>query len=339
MRVLVTGCAGYIGSTLVRLLLENGFEVVCLDRLFFGVDSIRDLLGDPRFSLVRDDIRWFDPNVLRGVDVIVDLAALSNDPAGELDPAKTLDINYLGRLRVARLGKEYGVSRYIFASTCSVYGFQEGILREDSKLNPLTTYAKASALAERDILPLASDDYSVTILRFATAYGLSYRMRFDLVVNTMTLHLYKYGKIRVSGDGRQWRPLVHVRDIAKAIISVIKAPQDVVNGEIFNVGSNEQNYQIINLAREIGEAIGKPYEIEFYGDPDRRSYRVDFTKIRETLDFKPDYKPADGAREIYEALEKGVVKDDLRTITVKWYKHLLEMHKLIKDVELRDTIL
>ena len=339
MRVLVTGCAGYIGSTLVRVLLENGFDVVCLDRFFFGLDSVRDLLSSEHFSIVKDDIRWFDPSILRDVDVVVDLAALSNDPAGELDPSKTLDINYLGRVRVARLSREFGVSKYIFASTCSVYGFQEGLLTEEAKPNPLTTYAKASALAEKDILPLASDDFSVTVLRFATAYGLSYRMRFDLVVNTMTLYLYKHNKIRVSGDGTQWRPLVHVKDISRAILAVIKSPSDVVNGEVFNVGSNDQNYQIIKLAREIGGAIGVPYEIEFFGDPDKRSYRVDFSKIREKLDFEPKYRPRDGAREIYNALKEGRVKDDLRTITVKWYKHLLESHKLVKNVELRDTIL
>ena len=339
MRVLVTGGAGYIGSTLVRMLLEKGYDVVCLDRLFFGKKSIEELLGNPHFRLVKDDIRWFDPKILSDVDVVVDFAALSNDPSGELDPAKTYDINYLGRIRVARLSREYGVSRYIFASTCSVYGFQDVIVNENSKLNPLTTYAKAAALAERDLLPLASNDFTVTILRFATVYGLSYRMRFDLVVNAMTLSLYKRGKIMVGGDGKQMRPLVHVKDVCRAIIRVIESDKDLVNGQIFNVGSNDQNFRIIDLAHRIGKTIGKPYEIEFYGEIDRRSYQVDFSKIRRVLKYETTYTVEDGAREIYTALEKEEVKDDPTTITVKWYKYLLEIHKLIKEIEKNDRIL
>jgi len=194
LRVLVTGGAGYIGSVLVRMLIDAGYDVICLDRLFFGLESIQELLDNPNFKLVRDDIRWFNPDVLKGVDIVIDLAALSNDPTGELDPMKTYDINYLGRIRVARLSKECRVGRYIFASTCSVYGFQERVVNENSSLNPLTTYAKAAVLAEKDILPLASRDFIVTVLRFATAYGLSHRMRFDLVVNAMTLSLYKIGR-------------------------------------------------------------------------------------------------------------------------------------------------
>ena len=335
----MTGGAGYIGSVLLRELLSQGYEVVCLDRLFFGVEPIRELLKHRNFRLVRDDIRWFDPSILKGIDVVIDLAALSNDPAGELDPAKTYDINYIGRMRVARLSKEYGVKRYIFASTCSVYGFQKDIVDEESELNPLTTYARSAALAERDLKHLADQDFVVTILRFATAYGLSYRMRFDLVVNAMTLSLYKRGKIMVSGDGTQMRPLCHVRDIARAILSVIEADADIVNGQIFNVGSNDQNYRIIDLAHKIGKAVGRPYEIEFYGDPDRRSYMVDFTKIRKILGFRTHHTVEEAAKEIYGALERGIVSDDLKTITVKWYKHLLEMHKFIKDIEIGDRIL
>lgn len=339
MKVLVTGGAGYIGSILLRELLKEGYHVVCLDRLFFGIESIRDLLENSRFELIKDDVRWFSPTILEDVDVVVDLAALSNDPAGELDPAKTYDINYLGRIRVARLSKEYGVRRYIFASTCSVYGFQEKIVDENSNLNPLTTYAKSAVLAERDLLPLACDDFVVTILRFATAYGFSYRMRFDLVVNAMVLSLYKNGVIRVSGDGTQKRPLVHVKDIARAIIQVINAEKSKVNGEIFNVGSNDQNFRIIDLAHKIGNAIGVDYEIQFYGDPDRRSYMVDFTKIRKTLGYSTQYTVEMAARNIYRALQEGILKDTIKTITVKWYKYLLETYQFIKDIELNNRIL
>ena len=337
MKVLVTGGAGYIGSTLVRLLLNKGYDVIVLDRLFFGKDSLKDI--EDQIKIMKDDVRWFDPKILKEVDVVMDLAALSNDPSGELDPSKTIDINYLGRVRVARLSKEYGVKRYILASSCSVYGFQPGILTEESPLNPLTTYAKANCLAERDVLPLADRKFTVTALRQATVYGLSYRMRFDLAINGMVLALFKNKKIKVMRDGTQWRPFIHVKDTAKAFITVMEAPEDKVNGQIFNVGSNEQNYQILPLAKLIGDSIGIDYEIEWYGSPDKRSYRVSFDKIRKVLNFKPDYTPKEGAREIYDALQSGEITDSIKTKTVEWYKHLLEMHALIKDIELRGTIL
>ena len=164
-------------------------------------------------------------------------------------------------------------------------------------------------------------------------------MRFDLVVNAMTLSLYKKGKIMVGGDGKQMRPLVHVRDVCRAIVKVIESDEELVNGQIFNVGSNDQNFRIIDLAHRIGKAVGKPYEIEFYGEIDRRSYQVDFSKIKRTLNYETMYTVEDGAREIYAALERGEVKDDPTTITVKWYKYLLEIHELIREVEKNGRIL
>jgi len=339
MKVLVTGGAGYIGSTLVELLLDRGYEVTCLDRLFFGRESLKSVMNNPKFRVVQDDIRWFDPKILEGVDVVLDLAALSNDPAGELDPQKTLEINYKGRVRVARLSKEKGVERYILASSCSVYGFQEGFLNESSPTDPLTTYAKANLLAEREILPLADDKFTASALRQATVYGLSPRMRFDLAINGMTLGFFKKGKIPILRDGNQWRPFVHVRDTSKAFILAMEAPKEKVSGEVFNVGANEQNYQIFPLAKLVAESIGLPFEYEWYGAPDYRSYRVSFDKIKEVLKFKPEYTPREGAREIYEALKEGSVTDDLKTITVKWYKHLLEMQKFLKEVEIGGVIL
>jgi len=339
VKVLVTGGAGYIGSILVSALLEKGHNVTCMDRLFFGRDSLAEPLSNPSLDLIKEDVRWFDSGILRGFDAIIDLAALSNDPSGELDPAKTLDINYLGRARVAKLSKEYSVKHYVLASSCSTYGFQEGVLNEDSTLNPLTTYAKANALAERDVLLLADAEFSVTVLRMATVYGLSRRMRFDLAINGMVLGLYKTGKIPVMRDGTQWRPFVHIRDVAKAFITIIGSPLDKVNGQIFNVGSNEQNYQIYPLAKLIGESVGIPFEIEWYGSPDKRSYRVDFSKIRKALNYSASYTPRDGAIEVYDALRNGSVTDSLKTKTVEWYRHLLEAHALTKEVTLRDTIL
>ena len=338
MRILVTGGAGYIGSTLVRLLLERGYDVVILDRLFFGIDSLKDVKDQVR--IVKDDIRWFDPILLRGVDAVLDLAALPNDPTCELEPEKAIDINYRGRVRVANLAKKKGVERYILASTCSVYGSQPGVVDENSEVRPLTVYARASYMAEREILPLASKNFVVTALRQATVYGLSYRMRFDLAVNGMVRALFKTGKIRVMRDGRQWRPFVHVKDTSTAFIMTVEAEPELVNGEIFNVGSNEQNVQIFELAKMVAEACGQEFQYEWYGSPDKRSYRVNFDKIREKLGYKMRYTISDGAQEVWKALIDGLINpDDPRAITVRWYKYLIEAHKLVKEVELKGIIL
>jgi len=297
-------------------------------------------MPNPNLEIIKDDVRWFDPNILKDVDAVLDLAALSNDPSGELDPAKTYDINYLGRVRTARLSKEYGVERYILASSCSVYGFREGvILDENSPVSPLTTYAKCNVLAERAVLPLADEKFTVTALRQATVYGLSPRMLFDLAINGMVLGAFKNKKIPVMRDGTQWRPFIHVKDTSKAFITVLESPKEKVNGQIFNVGSNEQNIQIYPLAKMIGEAIGEPIDIEWYGSPDKRSYRVNFDKIRNVLGFKPDYTPKDGAKEVYEALENGIVTDSLKTKTVEWYKYLLQTYSLLKEMLIKDTLL
>ena len=338
MRVLVTGGAGHIGSALTRILLEKGYDVTCLDRLFFGIDPIKDIVD--KIDLIKDDIRWFKPEILKGVDAVFDLASLSNDPSGELDPQKTLEINYRGRVRAANLSQKYGVSKYVLASTCSVYGFQEGMITEESALNPLTTYAKANALAEKEILPLADKSFTVTALRQATVYGYSPRMRFDLAINGMVLGFYKNSKIPIMRDGKQWRPFIHVKDTSNAFVKVLETEPELVNGQIFNTSSNEQNIQIFDLAKMVADAIKLPFNYEWYGSPDKRSYKVSFDKIKNTIGFKTEYTPKEGAKEVFDALKEGKLNaDDPRTITVKWYKHLLEMHSLIKDIEISGAIL
>jgi len=338
MNVLVTGGAGYIGSVMSRILLEKGYSVTCLDRLFFGTDSIKDIAD--KITLVKDDIRFFNPEILKGIDAVFDLASLSNDPSGELEPQKTLEINYKGRVRVAKLAKKYGVKKYVLASTCSVYGFQEGLITEESGLNPLTTYAKANMMAENQVLPLADKTFSATVLRQATVYGFSYRMRFDLAINGMVLGYYRNGKIPIMRDGKQWRPFVNVKDTSNAFIKVLEAEPELVNGQVFNVGSDEQNVQIFDLAKLVAEACNLPFNYEWYGDPDTRSYRVSFSKIKDNLHFKPQITIRKGARNVFDALNDGKLDpDDPRTITVKWYKHLLEMQQFLKDTEINGVIL
>jgi nucleoside-diphosphate-sugar epimerase len=338
LNVLITGGAGYIGSVISRILLEKGYNLTILDRLFFGFDPIKDIAD--QITLIKDDIRFFNPKHMNDVDAVFDLAALSNDPSGELDPKKTLDINYKGRVRVAKLAKKYGIKKYIFASTCSVYGFQDGIIYEESDLKPLTTYANASVMAEKEILPLVNKNFSATILRQATVYGFSYRMRFDLAINGMVLGYYKSGKIPIMRDGKQWRPFVNVKDTSNAFVKVLESEPELVNGQIFNVGSDEQNIQIFSLAKMVAEGCNLPFKYEWYGDCDTRSYKVSFKKIRSTLNFKPQITIKDGAKNVFEAIKQGLLNpEDPRMITVKWYKHLLEMQKILKDIEIDGMLL
>ena len=340
MKILVTGGAGYIGSILIERLLERGHKVKCLDRFFFGKETFEHVADNPNFTPIKDDVRWFNPKILGNVDAVIDMASLSNDPTGELDPSKTLDINYLGRGRCAKLAKKYGVPKYVLASSCSVYGFQEGMLSEETETNPLTTYAEANILAEKETLPLANSDFSVTVLRQATVYGLSYRMRFDLAINGMTYGVYENGELPIMRDGKQWRPFVHVKDTSDAFITVIEnEDKEKVNGEIFNVGSNEQNITISELAKKIIENANPEAKLKWYGDPDKRSYKVDFSKIAEILNYKSRHSIGEGVKEIYNALEKGEIKKTKKTITLEWYKYLLDAFNITKEVSLKDTIL
>jgi len=335
--ILITGAGGYIGSVMVEMLLAKGYNVKGLDRFFFGENLLsKEILNNPRFQLVKNDIRWVAPDVFKGVDAVIDLAALSNDPSGDFDPKLTQEINNLGRVRIARLAKESGVARYILASSCSVYGHGlEEVLSEDSPLNPLTEYAKANAAAEKAVIPLHDHSFSTTALRQATVYGLSYRMRFDLVVNMMTLHAVQRGKIFIMGGGKQWRPLVHVRDTANAFILVMESPKDLVNGQVFNIGSSQQNYQILNLAHIVKENLPIIVDLEIApDDQDKRNYQVSFEKIKHILGFKPHYTPDMGVKEIYNALKTGKTETDEKTVTVKWYKYLFDADEILRKVKI-----
>jgi nucleoside-diphosphate-sugar epimerase len=239
------------------------------------------------------------------------------------------------------MAKKLGVKRYILPSSCSLYGFQppEVIVDETSETNPLTTYAKANELAENGVLPLASDDFTVVVIRQATVYGLSPRVRFDLAINGMVLGAWKNKTIPLMRDGSQWRPMVHVQDTTDVMCLLLEADRDKVNGEIFNVGSDRNNYQLGKLAEEIVAALPNETTIEWYGDADHRSYRVNFDKIERVLGWKAKWTASEGAKEIYEALEAGKVNNMEHTITLQWYKELIKWHGIIEQVKMYGGII
>ena len=331
-KVLVTGAGGYIGCVLVPMLLDKGYRVRALDRYYFG----RELLTNhDNVETVYEDIRRIKPEHFADIDYVIDLAALSNDPSGELFQNSTWQINHVARVNVANLAKQCGVKRYILPSSCSIYGFQEeGVIADEtSQTNPLTTYAKANLRAENGIRPLADDKFCVIVLRQATVYGYSPRMRFDLAINGMSYGAWKDGVLPLMRDGSQWRPMVHVKDTAAAMCFMLEADMEKINGEIFNVGSEENNYQLKPLAEKVAEVVPRDVSIEWYGDPDHRSYRVSFNKI-ESIGYKASYVAEDGVREICDALEKGVLDKTDKTITLKWYQELVKWNQIINQVQL-----
>jgi len=330
MNILVTGAGGYIGTTLVPMLLEQGHHVKVVDRFFFGEEKLE---RHENLTIIYDDSRKIDEEHFKGVEAVIDLVAISNDPSGEIYEKQTYEINHQSRVRTAKLAKKMGVKRYILPSSASIYGFQDKnlVADETTKTNPLTTYAIANEMAEKDILPLASENFCVVVLRQSTVYGYSPRMRLDLAINGMTYGAWKTGKLPLMRDGSQWRPMVHVKDTARAQIFMLTADQDKVNGEIFNVGSEKNVYQIKNLAEKV-KGIVPNVEIEWYGDIDHRSYNVSFSKI-EALGYKAEMIAEDGIKEILEKLESKELEKTLDTITLDWYQELTKWHTTIKRVE------
>ena len=338
MKILVTGGAGYVGSILIPELIKDGHFVYCLDRFFFGQDFLQSQKFENSLQLIQDDIRWFDSKILNGIDVVMDLAALSNDPVGDLDPNNTYEINHLGRVRVAKLSKEAGVPKYILASSASIYGQQNKIATEESSVSPLTAYSKANRKAEVDILPLSSDDFSVTVLRFSSVYGISPRMRFDLAINGMVLDFFKNKKITIFG-GNNKRPFVHINDAIQAYKLLLTTSVSKINGQIFNVGSNDQNYVISELAKEVGYALDPNCELEIRDTPDNRSYFASFDKIHDILNFKPQNNVQESSKKMLSALENNTLDYSEKTITLKWYNHIKNTPDLLEKLSINGKFL
>jgi nucleoside-diphosphate-sugar epimerase len=329
MRVLVTGNRGYIGTVMVPLLLAEGFEVTGLDSdLFEGCIFGNSEISGPISNVYyfRKDVRDVDLSDLRGIDAVVHLCALSNDPLGNLNPKVTYEINYEGSVRLAKLAKKAGINRYILSSSCSVYGAStEEVVDEESEVKPVTPYAESKVLAEKEISKLADAEFSPTFLRSSTAYGLSPMLRFDLVVNNFVAWSFTKGTVLLKSDGSAWRPFVHIDDISRAFIATLHAPRDVIHNQIFNVGKNDENYRIREVA-EIVKQIVPSSEIKYAegAEADKRSYRVEFRKIADALpDFKPKWTIPLGAKQLYEAYKKvGLLVEEFEGPRYRRITHL-----------------
>ncbi len=307
-RVLVIGGAGYIGSSLTRRLLGGGYRVRVLDLLLFGEGPIADVINHPDLELVRADFRQVDQLVsaMRDVDAVVHLGGLVGDPACSVNEDLTTEVNLDFTRLIAEVAKGAGVTRFVFASSCSVYGASDEVLNETSELNPVSLYARSKIASENVLFEMARPDFVPTMLRFGTIYGLSGRSRFDLVVNLLAAKAVKEGKITVFG-GEQWRPFVHVDDAARAVLLVLQAPLGSVRNEIFNVGSDEQNATLGDIGRLVNKLVPDAEYIDSGLDGDRRNYRVDFAKIRSVLGFTPEWNLEAGVSQVVEAVRSGAI--------------------------------
>lgn len=330
MKILVTGHKGFIGTVMVPMLVREGFEVTGLDTDLYRYCTY----GDPPLDVpeILKDVRDVEKEDLRGFDAIIHLAALSNDPLGSLNPDVTYDINYHASVRLAEIAREVGVRRFLFASSCSMYGKAgDAMLDETADFNPVTPYAMSKVYVERDVSAMASDSFSPVFLRNATAYGVSPRIRFDLVINNLVAWAYTTGRIFMKSDGSPWRPLVHIEDITRAFVCALRAPQEVIHNLAVNVGSNDENYRMRELADFVRQIVPN-CELEFSEDagPDPRCYRVNFDKIHQLFpEFRTHWSARMGVQQCYDSYRRyGLQRDDYEGVR---YKRIAHIQRLIAE--------
>lgn len=332
-KILVTGDQGYIGAVLAPMLLSKNYYVLGCDTNYFANNKKSSYPG------IKKDIREVEKKDLKGIDVVIHLAALSNDPMGELNPALTDEINFRASVRLAQLCREVGVKRFIFSSSCSVYGDKRGIaVTEQDSVDPLTSYAKSKVQTEKALMEMTNDDFSPVVLRNPTVYGYSPKMRLDLVVNNLVAWVITTGKINLLSDGKAWRPLIHINDLARVFTLMIEAKKSLVHGQIFNVGIDSQNYLIIDIAQEIQRQLPK-CKIVFADQvtTDKRSYKINFHKFNSTFPkFKFEMDLSDGVAELVNFFRKHkLISADLESkkySRIKGLKYLLHKHKINKEL-------
>jgi nucleoside-diphosphate-sugar epimerase len=338
MKVLVTGHAGYIGAVLVPMLLEAKHQVTGFDADFFAGCDFNN--GLARVPTINKDLRDMTVRDLEGFAAVIHLAALSNDPLSDLNSELTYDINHRASVRLAQLTKTAGVPRFLFSSSCSLYGLSagDGLLAEDASFNPVTAYGESKVRVEQEVAPLADDNFSPTFLRNATAYGVSPRLRADLVVNNLVGFAYTTGEVLIASDGTPWRPLVHVEDICRAFLTVLHAPRELVHNQAFNVGRTVENYQIRDVASMVEEIVpGSRVKYAEGGGPDLRCYRVNCDKIARTLpEFRPQWTVRRGIEQLYTAYRNHRLT--LEEFTGTRYIRIKHINALLATARLDPTL-
>jgi nucleoside-diphosphate-sugar epimerase len=338
MQVLVTGHKGYIGTILVPMLIGEGHDVLGLDSDLYESCTF----GDQFFQIIpeiKKDIRDIELSDVAGFEAVIHLAGLSNDPLGDLNPEMTYEINFEASVKLAKLAKETGVSRFLFSSSCSTYGAAgDDMLTESAKFNPVTPYGRSKVLVEQEVSKLADSNFSPTFLRNATAYGVSPRLRFDLVLNNLVAWAFTTGKVYIKSDGTPWRPIVHIEDISRAFIAILHAPIDLVHNQAFNVGINSENYQVCELADIVKDMVPN-CDITFANNagPDKRNYRVDCSKLKITLsEFNAQWDARKGVQQLQIANQKfGLRVEDFEGPRYRRVDHIKE---LIKSGRLDSTL-